>query len=500
MADEVQRLLIQIDGQDKLKTLNAELARELDYLKQLLVVQKQGVVGVNPATIQQAAGEVVRLNAEIAKVGRETKNYSNSALQLGYVLDDLANTSGSWERHLAAISNNIPGLVMSLGAGQGLAGVIGIISTSLIGLAPLAHKAWSALAGEGEGPDQVVKALETAEERLKRISSALQKILESTTPEAQTTKGLVEEMFAGEGPDLLSRVSSALTASGRGEQMTAEEKAGIAHTEATIAGMAGDDRFAGAQAVQERKLLERKAAAQKRIDEANKQAAGRMLAEAPTSAAARSLMGSLLGPDFAEDLGGLEPEARAAQDKEVEEAEAFGERARTGMTARRKEEEFQREQKRNEAQGNRNIRKFEREQDAESQRNKESNAAADIKARENAKRAAKELDRTAESEAMGASVSARDMQLDYARRGVAGAAAQRGMQFDPAVLDQMASSALANYKGGMTEQDAVFSALASKLQQMERLGQRFQQMMARGSQQFGGDNSGQFSQMSPFLQ
>ncbi len=251
-------------------------------------------------------------------------------------------------------------------------------------------------------------------------------------------------------------------------------------------------------------LLQKRMMIQRQADQ---QYAASMITQAtkagPEGAGARARL-QQLGKDhpdwFPEGVGaGLEQPPTSPADQAALEAQGRQNARKMGRELDADKLAETQQQRMNESQGNRNQRQYAKEQDAEDLRVKQANTAADMKARENAKRAAKELDRTAESEAMGASVSKRDMELDYARRGVAGAAAQRGMQFDPAMLDQMASSALNNYKGGMTEQAAVFSALASKLQQMERMGQQFQQMMARGSQQFGGDNSGQFSQMSPFL-
>ena len=85
-------------------------------------------------------------------------------------MDDLINTSGSWERRLASISNNIPGLVTSLGGGAGLAGTVGIVTTAFIALAPAIKGAWDYF---------MDTAPEVAKERLKEIEQQALKLHEA---------------------------------------------------------------------------------------------------------------------------------------------------------------------------------------------------------------------------------------------------------------------------------------------------------------------------------
>ncbi len=167
--DEVQRLLLQVVGQDKLQALNKELDAENKLLRDQAEQLRLGTINQVQFSnaVFSSASKAVALNTEIAKLTRETKNYSQSALQLGYVIDDLANTSGDWTRKLAAISNNLPGLIMSLGAGAGLAGVLGIVGTALIALAPMAKAAYAAMTGN---------EAELAKDKLKEIEDHLKKV------------------------------------------------------------------------------------------------------------------------------------------------------------------------------------------------------------------------------------------------------------------------------------------------------------------------------------
>ena len=58
------------------------------------------------------ASSIVGLNQQIAQLDHGAKGLANpqSLLGLSYIFDDLANTTGGWERKLASIGNNIPGL------------------------------------------------------------------------------------------------------------------------------------------------------------------------------------------------------------------------------------------------------------------------------------------------------------------------------------------------------------------------------------------------------
>lgn len=485
--DEIQRLLLKIEGEDKLKSLNVELGKEEDYLKKLLLIQKQGVVGVAPATIDAAAASVVKLNVEIAKTEKATRNFSGSALQLGYVMDDLVNTSGSWERHLSAISNNIPGLAMSLGAGAGLAGTIALISTSLIALAPIAKRAWEALGGEGEGPMKVVKALDMAEERLKRIKTELEKILAGEGAQAAETHKLVSEYLGGgSGKKILGGAAQAIGASGRGAQMTpyeTEQAAGYQRTidDAAKLGLRNPNAEAGLAAIQER------------INSANVESAGKLVGAAPTEKGARDTLRALgkqfpgaFPAGFAGDLESLEPGADADSDAWEEKTKGWadaGERRREKRAdrARRRritvhrDDATTREQLANEE-------AVDREHEAR-------------KHREEQRLKAKTAEDLANDQAMerAQAQEAHAAPLNSARAHVAEAASGQGVQLNPQQLEAAAHDALRNFHAGMDDQTATYQAILNTVNRINAMGAKFRADSAR--MMAGSDANGAFSNM-----
>src|ERR1700761_3721726 len=100
--DEIQNLILQVQGQVALESLNKELSNERQNLVGLVKQLNDGTIGQAAFELhaQTLARRMVPLNDEIAKLNAQAKQFSGqSGLQLGYVMDDLVNTSGDWQRH-----------------------------------------------------------------------------------------------------------------------------------------------------------------------------------------------------------------------------------------------------------------------------------------------------------------------------------------------------------------------------------------------------------------
>lgn len=253
--DDIQRLILQVEGEEKLKSLNAELIKEKDFLKDLLEIQRQGVVGINPADIESSARRMVQLNQQINELSKSSKGLAGTQglLQLQYVMDDLVNTSGNWERHLASISNNIPGLVTSLGGSMGLAGAIGLIATAAIALAPAVKAAWDNLAGnEPELAKERLKELKKEAEDLTKAFDKLSNVPDSGEKLAGESRQIYLEMPGH------AATAQRLAAQGFGQKevdaaMTDEEKLRLKPTEG-LRTMTDEDITAKAQQGREQAL------------------------------------------------------------------------------------------------------------------------------------------------------------------------------------------------------------------------------------------------------
>jgi hypothetical protein len=482
-VDEVQRLLLQVEGREKLEALNASLAKEMDFLNQLREIQKQGVVGVSPAQIEAAARSVVDLNRQIADVQKGTKDFSGSALQLGYVLDDLTNTSGDWTRKLASISNNIPGLIMSLGLGGGVAGMIGLISTGLIALTPVVKNAMGAFTGPDALP-RVKALLDDAAERVKGLQGELDKLMKSRPMKEKQTASEVEFLVGEEGPEKLIRgIAAGMGAAGDGARMTDAERQRIKNLRGALGG-SDDERVVAA-------IRQAQFEINGRITGENERMAAEMLASAPTSAASRRRIGRYL-PEFGEALASTEPEADEAGEAQVQAVIDEGNRAHEAGVARRKR-------------AAEHARKSRATAQRDARRTAEDIATADEaeRAHEQKSRATAQRDarRTAEDIAT-ADEAERARPREAARAQILQAGEQMGLPaaFTGDQVNEMADEVVRLGKQGVDTNTAILATLSGKVRQMQRLSAQMQAQAAWANQLgMGSDQSGDFSAMPPLL-
>jgi len=515
--DQTDKLILQVQGQEQVKELKKELDLWDSALRQLNEQLKLGAISQQQfdAQARLLAGDIVRLEGEIRKLEKSSGTLrSQGLLQLQYVLDDLVNTTGGWERKLSAISNNIPGLAMSLG-GKGsmaIAGAIGIVGTALIALTPLAVAAWQALAGGEQGPEPVVKALDAAEEKLRRIRAELGKILESASPEEAKTRRAVEEALAGQGGKVLGGLAGAIATSPQGERMNEAELAAISDEQveravaveamnASRSGVVFTDAMRHAARGRALAAQQRaKDAAQERINRANLERAGKVLGEAPTSRAARDQLRAMVRrnpgafPAPADLLAGLdeaEPEARAAwaeveaQNDENERRLAEKKRRKADLDRRRARAAAALERRTNE-----DIRAEEEGERLEEQEKRDLG-------RRTRRAAAKDAARTkADIEVLDAKPH------EEAEGRVRAAAAARGF-VGPAAptveeTDQMADEALRLQQQGFNAQAAAMMAVHHKVMQLQRAQAAMNAAFAQQMQMFGGGpDFGGFSMLPP---
>lgn len=104
---------------------------ETDILLRIRAIAEMGDAAEAAAEVRKLAAEVDKVEDSAAKVATGlpavtsgTKNMGMAALQAGQFIDDM-------QYGLRGVVNNIPGLVMSLGGGMGLAGAIGIAAVAI---------------------------------------------------------------------------------------------------------------------------------------------------------------------------------------------------------------------------------------------------------------------------------------------------------------------------------------------------------------------------------
>lgn len=513
--DQVDKLILQVQGQTELKQMKEALDAEQKSLAALIDQFKTGLVAQQTFAnaSRYSAERILDLREQIEKLEKSSGVLRQQGLlQLQYVLDDLVNTSGSWERKLASISNNIPGLVASIGGknAMGLAGAIGIVSTSLIALAPLAAAAWEALSGGGNGPEPVVKALDAAEEKIKAIRQELERLLKATSPEESESKRLFESVLGGgRGNQIMGALAGAISTSPQGERMNEAER--MATSDAAVeqavqvaamnASRSGrqfteaDRAEARARALQAQQQA--RDAAQKRINEANVERAGRIMGAAPTDRAARDTLRAMIRanpgafaamPGLLGELDDSEPEAQQAFDRQQAEFEAGNAAAHERRIDReRKARQANQRRRRLEAALARRTR-----EDIATEEEAERLKAQDLRRVER-----KDAERT-RSDIEGADFAEKE-KAQAARRQAASdtSALSQNLNLGTPSAEQaeaMARDVLRLQQGGLNHDQAVWMSVYRMLQQIRRNQLQTQQAVAAQMQQFGGPgpDMGQF--------
>ena len=493
--DEVQRLILEVVNKDKVDQLNVRLKAEDEALKKLVVDLRDGVISIQQfeAASVKTAATMIGLNQRIKDLGQASTSLiggrSGGLLQLGYVLDDLTNTTGGWRRKLAAISNNIPGLVMGLGGGAGIAGMVGLISTA-------GHRAGAAResgvgvihrAGRIAGRESHV--IDDAAERVKRLQSELDKLMKLRPMAEKQTASDVEFLIGEEGPEkVLRNLASAMGQAGEGADYTPAEKRLIAKQQEQLDFLranGGSDKLVSA-ADELLRTTKTGAAAHHQGKRAPWRA--RCSRRLPTSAAARRRIGRLLpgtaeAPGFGKMLESVEPEFRDRADAEIQdETERYEEYKAKRARRRARTATAKSDLQNRTGQGVAQL-----EQDEAIQAQEARQAAQEAKEQARADQAAeKERARLRDARMKRAPHdAARDAVLEQGNRMGAPPV------FTDTQIDQMADQVIRLTSQGVSTNQATLSVIAGKLQEMQRL-----QAQLRNQQQWaqrigaGGNDAG----------
>jgi hypothetical protein len=499
--DEVQKLILQVEGQERLKLLNFELKEEESNLKKLLAMKQAGVMGTLPAEIEASAQKMVKLNAELKTLVGTSGMGGQGVLGASYALQDFTAVlayGGGLDRALMSVSNNVTQMAQGMGASAAMAAKLSMgftaLTVALPVLIPLVKDFWAQMTGQGA--DLAADKLKAITENLEAARDEFQKLREMPTDvEADKQKRIAGMMEGEKGGTIQDAVIKAMEASGQGFVDTKEEK----------------NPHPGFEAIEKQQHEERVRAGN--LDLAQKMLGGIKGGKTrqQRDEAITSLQGlvqaqpGMFPAGFGQDL---EAPPRTKEEQTALEAQGNVNRRRMGREMDAEKLAETQQQRMNESQANRNQRQYAREQDAEDLRVKQLNTAAEMQARKNAQRAEKEATRELESEMMGsdaASETKRQRQLRGAKRGV-----QQGIEQlrsegipigDPTEtqLGEVASRVISLTSQGVATNQAIMSAIGEKMQRLAQLEQALQRQQAQASHLFGGDNSGAFSQISPFL-
>jgi hypothetical protein len=523
--DEVQRLVFELLGESKLRDFTKELEKEKEAIRQAGNDLRNHEIDLEQFSERAGASamRILDLNKEVKALGSSAGVNRQALLQFQYILDDLLNTSGGVERKLAAISNNIPGFVQSLGA-SGVAGAVGVVTTVLIALTPIAVKAWEALSGESGG------FAEKARERLKELREEIAKThkefekLTNAPTDAEKTAAEGVKLFLQARPNAdraRAAVAGGMTRAEAVGALPGETQLALAHAESEAnvsddelqrqANRAAREQWAqgGGEGAPPQELIDDELKKRKEFRARAREQADQVVQKARTNRAEAIVSGAAVaGPAGAKDrqrlmeltknrpefreLQNYTPERIAADEAEyqaqLEKDAEEKERLEASKAARRQaradvDDEIQRNAEADQA----NLQDWQHgKANAKQKAAQQARKAAEL-AREN-ERAGREIERQEQRRPVEA------MTREMAPYGHAA-----GLP-DEAIV-HAAQEAVAMTRQGLDAQSAAQTALAQAIQQMVALRQRAamlqQQQQQLMQQNMGADLTGMFSPFPP---
>ncbi len=256
ISEEQFRLALELTGTDSIHAAVLELERmiqaakasgnQIDALSLTMLQYKLAIDSESTALDAEVAAlvestaahkamsmmiEEAALSAKTAVpiIGGDNKGQSGlgrSALQASYAFQDFTSQLGSgpggFARALGSIQNNIPGILMGFGVGGTVIAGVSLLSVMVGALVTN----WDSLI-KGMSSDAIKKAKDDLEALAKKVDDFNALLGKPTRAEAAGAKIIQEAIQEGDPARIARNAARALGASGKGETMTAQEKADL---------------------------------------------------------------------------------------------------------------------------------------------------------------------------------------------------------------------------------------------------------------------------------
>lgn len=133
--DEIQNLIINVQGRDDILQLREAIAQEEAALVRSVAAYgaHSAAAKANAQTIQVLQADLKKTEAQVHSTTTNIKGYGQAALTASYAFQDFTSVQGSFSQKLASVQNNLPSLIMQIG-GPGMAGLAGAISIVSVGI------------------------------------------------------------------------------------------------------------------------------------------------------------------------------------------------------------------------------------------------------------------------------------------------------------------------------------------------------------------------------
>jgi hypothetical protein len=222
-SEEVIRLMLQMGGQESVTRMESEVDTLKAKLEGMTKAWREGEFATANylSEVAPIERELVRTQEALdmlkGKPGGAGGNGGQGLLGASYAVQDFVSVlsgGGGLGRALGAVSNNVGPVLTALGAGSGLAGMVGLVFVGITALIPLIEKFFDGFGGEKA--ELAKETLKEIESRIRSINDAYRKLVERPSDAEETSaKGVAD--YLGQ------RGVAPAAARGLAQTMTADE-------------------------------------------------------------------------------------------------------------------------------------------------------------------------------------------------------------------------------------------------------------------------------------
>lgn len=202
--DEIQRLIFQTEGTEKLEALTDALKRQKASVDQLMKAHEEGRIGGRRylEELRQETSVLRSLQSQLNTLSQSAGGGGSRGIntqgvqQLGYAIQDFVSASGGFAQKLNSVTNNVQGFAASLGVGG--AWFLGI--TGAITAVQLLANNWGKLADWYNGVDPaqaeaLKKRVDEAKKKAEKVAESIEKLAEKEGEDPRAKEA--GEVFTG---------------------------------------------------------------------------------------------------------------------------------------------------------------------------------------------------------------------------------------------------------------------------------------------------------------
>ena len=234
--EDIYKMIFALEGAEKADDLRAKIALAEQKIASMWSTMKQQPAQFQ-AAIKQTAADLVDLKQKLEEADKAAAGLGGGARNNGRALLEFSRAAEDAQYGVAGVVNNIPGLVSALG---GASGLVGVISLVVIAAAQL-YKHWDDLLGLfGNGKTlSEAKAMEELGKQTKLTADEAERLARYQAVEAKSKE--IREALTKDQKKTADAVTEAIVEAGQKDVVAGMLKADPAAFDAAIPGIEGKD-------------------------------------------------------------------------------------------------------------------------------------------------------------------------------------------------------------------------------------------------------------------